>query len=225
MCRAVHCAVEVQRAMPERNTDVRLDSRIELRIGVNLGDVIAEGDDLYGDGVNIAACIEALAMPAGCSSPIRFMIRCERLSLGVGLDRYRVSSISKDENSSARGSRYSSETSTYPLRTSGIGLQHGGVGLLDLQEKRIVRNRHHQRHHAQCADTADADDLDRCIDRPVAIEQDAAILGQRFAILCKRLPEHVHVACGTRLLGVKNGWRRVVNAGLRAGLLNQLWKR
>src|SRR5215470_16206362 len=58
---AVCCAVAVQRAMPERNTGVAADSRIELRIGINLGDVIVEGDDLYGDGVNIAARIEALA--------------------------------------------------------------------------------------------------------------------------------------------------------------------
>jgi adenylate cyclase len=62
---AVRCAVEVQQAMPERNTDVAADSRIELRIGVNLGDVIVEGDDLYGDGVNIAARIEALADAGG----------------------------------------------------------------------------------------------------------------------------------------------------------------
>src|SRR5437879_2381594 len=56
---AVRCAVEVQQAMPERNTG------IELRIGINLGDVIVEGDDLYGDGVNIAARIEALADAGG----------------------------------------------------------------------------------------------------------------------------------------------------------------
>jgi adenylate cyclase len=62
---AVRCAVEVQQAMPERNTDVAADNRIELRIGINLGDVIVEGDDLYGDGVNIAARIEALADAGG----------------------------------------------------------------------------------------------------------------------------------------------------------------
>jgi adenylate cyclase len=61
----VRCAVAVQQAMPERNTGVAADSRIELRIGINLGDVIVEGDDLYGDGVNIAARIEALADPGG----------------------------------------------------------------------------------------------------------------------------------------------------------------
>jgi adenylate cyclase len=62
---AVRCAIAVQQAMPERNTDVIADSRIELRIGINLGDVIVEGDDLYGDGVNIAARIEALADAGG----------------------------------------------------------------------------------------------------------------------------------------------------------------
>ena len=62
---AVRCAVEVQQAMPERDTGVAAESRIELRIGINLGDVIVEGDDLYGDGVNIAARIEALADAGG----------------------------------------------------------------------------------------------------------------------------------------------------------------
>ena len=62
---AVRCAVAVQQAMPERNTGIGAESRIELRIGINLGDVIVEGDDLYGDGVNIAARIEALADAGG----------------------------------------------------------------------------------------------------------------------------------------------------------------
>ena len=62
---AVRCAVAVQQAMPEWDTGVAAERRIELRIGINLGDVIVEGDDLYGDGVNIAARIEALADPGG----------------------------------------------------------------------------------------------------------------------------------------------------------------
>src|SRR5260370_20747160 len=62
---AVRCAVEVQQAMPERNMGARADTCIELRIGINLGDVIVEGDDLYGDGVNIAARVETLADPGG----------------------------------------------------------------------------------------------------------------------------------------------------------------
>jgi adenylate cyclase len=62
---AVRCAVAVQQAMPERDIGVGSDNRIELRIGINLGDVIVESDDLYGDGVNIAARIEALADAGG----------------------------------------------------------------------------------------------------------------------------------------------------------------
>src|SRR5947209_4513027 len=62
---AVRCAVAVQQAMAERNAGVAPDNRIELRIGINLGDVIVEGDDLYGEGVNIAARIEALADAGG----------------------------------------------------------------------------------------------------------------------------------------------------------------
>ena len=70
---AVRCAVEVQQTMPERNTGVAADTRIELRIGINLGDVIVERDDLYGDGVNIAAWVEAPADAGGVfvSNPAR----------------------------------------------------------------------------------------------------------------------------------------------------------
>jgi adenylate cyclase len=62
---AVRCAVEMQRGMAERGAGIPPEQRIEFRIGVNLGDVIAEGDDIFGDGVNIAARLEALADPGG----------------------------------------------------------------------------------------------------------------------------------------------------------------
>jgi adenylate cyclase len=62
---AVRCAVEVQRAMAERNTGVPPDRRIELRMGINLGDIIKDGRDIYGDGVNVAARLEGLAEPGG----------------------------------------------------------------------------------------------------------------------------------------------------------------
>jgi TolB-like protein/class 3 adenylate cyclase/Tfp pilus assembly protein PilF len=62
---AVRCAVEIQRGMVTRNAGVPEDKRITLRVGVNLGDVIAEKDDLYGDGVNVAARLENLAEPGG----------------------------------------------------------------------------------------------------------------------------------------------------------------
>src|SRR5437762_11550743 len=62
---AVRCAIEIQQCMVERHADVLQEKRIELRVGVNLGDVMIEGRDLYGDGVNIAARLEALAEPGG----------------------------------------------------------------------------------------------------------------------------------------------------------------
>ena len=62
---ALACAVEVQRGMRDRNAGIPQDQRIEFRIGVNLGDVIVEGDDIYGDGVNVAARLESIAPPGG----------------------------------------------------------------------------------------------------------------------------------------------------------------
>ena len=62
---ALRCAVEVQRGMAERNAGVPADRRIEFRIGINLGDIIVEDDDIFGDGVNVAARLEALAEPGG----------------------------------------------------------------------------------------------------------------------------------------------------------------
>jgi adenylate cyclase len=62
---AVACAAELQRGLQERNADVPPDRRIEFRVGVNLGDVIVDGDDIYGDGVNVAARLESFAEPGG----------------------------------------------------------------------------------------------------------------------------------------------------------------
>jgi len=61
---AVRCAAEIQHAMADRDLDLA-EERLRFRIGVNLGDVIADGDDIYGDGVNIAARLEGLAEPGG----------------------------------------------------------------------------------------------------------------------------------------------------------------
>ena len=62
---AVRCAVEVQQEMAERNVGVPEEQRIQFRIGINLGDIIKDGRDIYGDGVNVAARLEALAEPGG----------------------------------------------------------------------------------------------------------------------------------------------------------------
>jgi adenylate cyclase len=74
---AVRCAVEVQRAMGDRNAETPEDKRITFRIGINLGDVIAEEHDIFGDGVNVAARLEALAEPGGIyvSGMVRDQIR------------------------------------------------------------------------------------------------------------------------------------------------------
>src|SRR5271168_900806 len=62
---AVRCAVEIQRAMVDRNREMAKDRRIAFRVGINLGDIIVDDDDIFGDGVNIAARLEALAPPGG----------------------------------------------------------------------------------------------------------------------------------------------------------------
>jgi TolB-like protein/Flp pilus assembly protein TadD len=62
---AVQCAVEMQQGMAERNTNQSDGERMDFRIGINLGDVIVEGHDIHGDGVNVAARLEALAEPGG----------------------------------------------------------------------------------------------------------------------------------------------------------------
>ena len=62
---AVRCAVEVQRGMAERNAEVPQEKRIELRVGIHQGDIVVEDQDIFGDGVNVAARLESLAEPGG----------------------------------------------------------------------------------------------------------------------------------------------------------------
>ena len=60
---AIRCAIEIQRAMAARNAAIPEDRRVEFRIGINVGDIIIDGGDIYGDGVNIAARVESLSSP------------------------------------------------------------------------------------------------------------------------------------------------------------------
>jgi TolB-like protein len=62
---AVRCAVDIQRQLAEQNVGADVDRRIEFRMGINVGDVVVDGDDIYGDGVNVAARLEAFAEPGG----------------------------------------------------------------------------------------------------------------------------------------------------------------
>src|SRR5262249_822365 len=70
---AVRCAVEIQHELKVRNTALPEQRQMRFRIGINLGDVVVEGERLYGDGVNIAVLLESLAFLAASASPARCM--------------------------------------------------------------------------------------------------------------------------------------------------------
>ena len=80
---AVRCAVDIQRGMAERTSDLPAEKRIEFRVGINVGDIISDTNDIYGDGVNVAARLEALAEPGGImvSRTVHDQVR-DKLSFG-----------------------------------------------------------------------------------------------------------------------------------------------
>jgi len=92
---AVQCAAAIQRKMAERNQGMAAAEQIRFRIGVNLGDVIVEGSDIYGDGVNIAARLEAMAEPGGiCISGTAFDHAVHKVDVGfAGLGEQRLKNI------------------------------------------------------------------------------------------------------------------------------------
>ena len=80
---ALRCATKVQGAIGERNADLPEDRRMRYRVGINLGDVMVEGDNLYGDGVNVAARLEGLAEPGAiCISGSVYEQVKKKLDLG-----------------------------------------------------------------------------------------------------------------------------------------------
>jgi adenylate cyclase len=80
---AVDCAAEIQRATKGRETDLLTEDRVRLRIGINLGDIIVEGTDIHGDGVNVAARLETIADPGGvCISGTVFDTVSGKVDLG-----------------------------------------------------------------------------------------------------------------------------------------------
>ena len=103
---AVRCAVEIQREMFARNTAAPAERRIEFRMGINVGDIIVEDGDIFGDGVNIAARLEALAKPGGiCLSAAAHEQVRDRLAIAFDdLGEQRVKNI------------------TRPVRTYGVAL-------------------------------------------------------------------------------------------------------
>ena len=94
---AVRCAIDIQRAKTERNADLGVDHRLTFRIGINLGDVIVEGDDIHGDGVNIADRLQGLAEPGGIAiSGTAYDQVQDKLAVGYAdLGEQQVKSIAK----------------------------------------------------------------------------------------------------------------------------------
>jgi class 3 adenylate cyclase/TolB-like protein len=139
---AVQCAVEIQQEMAERNAGVPDDQRLQFRLGVNLGDVIIEGDDIYGDGVNVAARLEALAEPGGVcvSAPVRVQVE-DKLPYGFDdlgeqqvkniprpVHVFRVVPDGRGAPSAAGRGRLKSTRRLWPAATAAVALLLGVAG-------------------------------------------------------------------------------------------------
>jgi adenylate cyclase len=94
---ALSAAVEIQRELAERNRDLAPDSRIELRIGINLGDILIDGGEIAGDGVNVAARLQALAEPGeiAISAAIREQVRQLKSVQLVDAGHHRVKNLNR----------------------------------------------------------------------------------------------------------------------------------
>jgi adenylate cyclase len=143
---AVECAVAVQRGMEERNADIPDSKRITFRIGINLGDIIIDGDDIYGDGVNVAARLEGLAEPGGiCVSAKVFEEVGNKLNLGFeDLGPQEVKNIDEPVRAyRAILDRVASKLGTEPLPLP----EKPSIAVLPFENTRVLLRRHHRRHH------------------------------------------------------------------------------
>ena len=126
---AVSCGVEMQRASRGINDSIPPERRLELRIGVNLGDVIIDGDDIFGDGVNIAARLEALAQPGTvCISQTVYDQVRNKLALNYRpLGAHRVKNIAEPVRAYAVGT---AAAAPRPRRRPGLLLAAAGIAVL-----------------------------------------------------------------------------------------------
>jgi adenylate cyclase len=138
---AAQCAIEIQRTLAKRNHDVTADRRIELKIGIHIGDVVHRGGDVYGDGVNIASRIEPLAGAGGIcvSMDVERQIRnaleasfeklapTELKNISVAMDLFRIVLPWEQKTQVAAKS-----TTTSPSKLSARTLARGAVAMLVL---------------------------------------------------------------------------------------------
>ena len=154
---AVECAAEVQRRMARRNADVACERQISFRIGINLGDVIIEEGDIFGDGVNLAARLQTLAEPGGIcvSLAVREQLG-DRLDIGFeDLGEQTVKNISRPVRVFKvlleRGDEAAAGDSARALRARGGREAHDRRPALRQHERRsragILRRRAHRGHH------------------------------------------------------------------------------
>jgi adenylate cyclase len=120
---ALRCATEVRAGMAERNATVPAEKRIEFRIGINMGDIVVEDGDIFGDGVNIAARLEALAEPGGiCLSAAAHEQVRDRIDIAfVDLGEQQVKNI------------------TRPVRTYGVALGASSRAALPATSASVAR--------------------------------------------------------------------------------------
>lgn len=90
---AVRYAVKVQPGMAEPNVDVAPDKRLDFRIGISVGDIIIDGDDIFGDGVNVAARLEALASDAMCHAAVANCTRAGGCRSGARRRAWRLNRV------------------------------------------------------------------------------------------------------------------------------------
>src|SRR6266581_3986076 len=123
---AVHCAVEMQRAMADRNAGIAAERRIEFRIGINLGDIITQDHDIYGDGDNLAARLEALAEPGGIciSRVVRDQIRDKLPYVFEDMGDQQVKNIARPVRAYAMGAQVAAATAPSPAPASSA---RGGI--------------------------------------------------------------------------------------------------
>jgi predicted ATPase len=137
---ALRCAVDVQRGMRERNAAVAANSQIQFRIGINVGDIIIDGDDIYGDGVNVAARVQTLAEPAGiCVSKVVRDQVVDKLSFAFeNLGAQHLKNIARPLEvyrvREAPGSSATLSAPTFPGAEPFHGLSPGGRVLLGRDE-------------------------------------------------------------------------------------------